>query len=239
VGEEAWRANLKGKRLFELLLSSRSFQVSADEAVEALWPTAPPDKGRHRLHMAVTRLRKTLDEIGAGDLIEIRYEHSFYRLVLDDNVSIDHTTFQSLAERGLVESSRGRHRRAYDLLTAAVRLHSGVFLDDALYERFTDFRRDHLSDLLGKAIHELGSSPLVSRQEALQWWGKALEHDCYDESAYRAALECCSELGLHGKALAYYSMMNHHLVEELGIPRPDWAKTFVALAQQSCTPRSS
>ncbi len=224
AGEHAWRSNIKGKRLFELLLSSRSFRVSADEAVELLWPTAPADKGRHRLHTAVTRLRTALDELGIQDQVQVGYEHSFYRLSVSDDVKIDHVVFRSLAERGLAEARRGRHRCAYELLARATGIYSGVFLQDALYERFTDFRRDQLSELLGRAYHALATSPVVAQEEALRWWEQALAHDPYDEQGYEGAIECCVRLGMHGKALSLYSTMKQHLVDELGVPTPTWAE---------------
>ncbi len=236
VGEGAWRSNLKGKRLMELLLSSRSFRVSADEAVEMLWPAAPADKGRHRLHTAVTRLRAALDELGIQDQVHVEYEHSFYRLVVSDEVETDHTTFQSLAERGLAEARKGRHRCAQELLTKAVGMYAGVFLEDALYERFTEFRREQLAELVGRAYRALAASPVVSQQEALAWWERALEHDPYDESAYQGAIECCVTLGMHGRAQAHYASMQRHLVEELGVVVPEWAEKMVGLLGHTASP---
>jgi ATP/maltotriose-dependent transcriptional regulator MalT/DNA-binding SARP family transcriptional activator len=237
VGEHAWRSNVKGKRLLELLLSSRSFRVSADEAVELLWPTAPASKVRHRLHTTVTRLRTALDEMGIQDQVQIGYEDSFYRLAVSGDVAIDHVAFQSLAERGLAEARHGRHRCAHELLTKAVAIYSGTFLQDALYERFTDFRRDQLSELVSGVYHALAASPVVPAEEALRWWEKAVDHDPYDESGYQGAIECCLELAMHGKARSVYSTMKRRLVDELGVPTPAWAEEIARrLGQPDTSP---
>ena len=222
IHEEIWKSRLKAKRFLEILLSSETFRVSADEAAEYLWPDALPDKVRHRLHNEVSNLRKIFTKIGIETHIEIKFEHSFYNLHLSDQVAVTHREFEGLAQRGLDEFTDGMEESAHGFLKSAFDLYAGPFLKDALYERFTDALRQRLSELYSSVLRALAETSYISSDESLSWWDRAIEHDPYDETAYKGAILMSIRSGHRGKAKRFFNTLKERIVDELGLPLPDW-----------------
>lgn len=224
--DDIWKSRLKAKRFLEILLSSDGQRTTADEAAEYLWPTASPDKIRHSLHNEVSNLRKIFAALGAQGHVEVKCEHTFYRLYYSDQVRVTHLVFQSLVERARRTSDEEDIVTAMKLLREAVGYYSGVFLKDAQYERFADTIRQHLSDLYAECLHALAEASDTDDMEALAWWQKAIEHDPFDEDAYQSAIDISIRLGQKSRALKYLSMLEEHLVGELELTLPKWAEDF-------------
>jgi ATP/maltotriose-dependent transcriptional regulator MalT/DNA-binding SARP family transcriptional activator len=224
--DEIWKSRLKAKRFLEILLSADGQRTTADEAAEYLWPTASPDRIRHRLHNEVSNLRKIFTSLDVQGHVEVRYEHSFYRLYSSDQVWVTHLVFQSLVERAKATSEDGDSTTAVKLYREAVEYYTGVFLKDAQYERFADTIRQHLADLYAGCLHALAEAPDTDDAGTLAWWQKAIEHDPFDEDAYRSAIDVSIRMGQKSRALKYLSMLEEHLVGELELPLPKWAEEF-------------
>jgi|GEM_PF-3183211 len=222
IHDELWKSRLKAKRFLEILLSSETLRVSADEAGEYLWPEALPDKVRHRLHNEVSNLRKIFTKIGIEKHIEIKFEHSFYHLHLSDQVAVTHREFENLAQKGLDEFLDGMEETAYGFLKNAFDLYAGPFLKDAVYERFTDAYRQRLSELYSSILRALAEISYISSDESLSWWDRAIEHDPYDETAYKGAILTSMRSGHRGKAQRYFAALKERIVDELGLPLPEW-----------------
>ncbi len=226
--EGIWKSRLKAKRFFEVLLSNNSQRVTADEAAEFLWPDASPEKIKHSLHNEVSNLRKVFSQIGVQGHIEVRREHSYYRLYCSDQVRVTHREFQTLAEKGLETFRGGDQQAAAPLLEQAMAFHRGMFLEDAQYERYADSLRQYLSGLLTECLHALAQTPAITDEQTISWWQEAIEHDPYDDEAYQGIIETCLQTGQKNKALKYLKLLKKRFVEELELPLPEWAEEAAA-----------
>lgn len=224
VPDEIWKGIRKAKVLLGLLLSSSSYRVTPDRAMDLLWPTSTAEKARGRLHWAVSSLRKALQAAGVEAHLDIEYRDPYYRLLLSEQVRVDHVIFEMLAEKGLSEARKGNDTPALRYLQEAVEYYGGSYLEDALYQRFAEVRRRQLADLYAEVLHAVASSVEMSSDMSLKWWQKALDHDPYDEEAYRGAAETALAAGLNRKVLQFLDCLKSNLVEELDLPLPEWAK---------------
>jgi DNA-binding SARP family transcriptional activator len=235
IDEDVWKSRMKAKRLLELILSSRSYRVSADEAVELLWPDARPGRGRHRLQCTASDLRRVLDQIGIGEYLHLRFRQPFYELAFDPGrVTISHEVFEQLSQEALAGPF---NEESVTILRRAVALYLGEYLEDARYDRFTDSRRHYLAQRMGQILRALASGT-GSPEEALVWWQQAVDHDPYDEEAYRGLIHTAHSMGRPERVAAGLAALRERIVDELGLPLPSWALT-VATAGGGLLPPGS
>lgn len=223
VGSAVWRNHRKSRLLFELLLASQAYRASVDEIIEYLWPDVMREPARHRLECAASSLRRVLKRAFGDDSIQLDFEQPFYRLVLARNVEVSHVMFESEAHAGLREVRCGEEKGGVAKLRRAVAKYRGVFLEDALYERFTDLTRQRLADLYEEVVTCLTDVPSVEPTERTALWEGLLRVDPFNETAYQRLIASAVDRGMHGIAAGYFRAMKRRLCEELQLPIPRWA----------------
>jgi DNA-binding SARP family transcriptional activator len=132
--------------LLTYLLLQANRPVLNDALVDALWETADPRSGVRRLHVAVARLRKTLEKTSTGGESRLQTSPGGYLLALAPG-ELDAEAFESGLEQGRAALEQGEPRHAADLLRDALALWRGPPLADVAYEPFAQAEIRRLDEL--------------------------------------------------------------------------------------------
>ena len=203
--------------LCRYLIARNGEPVQRDEIVELLWPDAEPDRALHRLHVAVSGLRRVLDEPGAArSLVQLEDE----RYMIDgDAVTTDCALFEARYREGRALFSRSEPDRGAVALRAALRLYRGDYLSDQCYAEWTHQARAHFVerrlsalDLLAEHAGDRGDLASV-----LEYGTEILEIDGLRERAHRQLMRAHLALGQRACALRQYQLCVELLERELGV----------------------
>ena len=116
----------------------------------------------------------------------------------------------------------GETEKAFGLYGVAEGLYQGTFLEEDLYEEWTNTQRDYLHNLYLEITDRLSEHFLNRRDNvaAIALCQKALRHDpCY-EAAHRRLMLCYCAQGLRHLAVRQYQICVDLLATELGL-EPD------------------
>lgn len=163
-------------------------RVPQSALIECLWPNVAPARGRQRLRVVLSRLKREV-----GDLVLREGE----TVVLAKGVTVDATRFDDLAQRALIEQDLG-------LAEAAVAAYHGPLLPDDPYEEWAATERDRLAwrylallDRLAAAAEDAGD---LERALSLLYVGMDEEPEVEDRYLRAARLLC--EQSRHSRARA-------------------------------------
>jgi DNA-binding SARP family transcriptional activator len=138
-----------------MLCLSLDVDVHREGLIEALWPEVPVEVGLHRLQVAVSGLRRALEDAGlpASELLARRGEA--YRLTLPPGAVVDvRVLAETLAEAGRARSS-GRHAASAAAAQRALRLYRGDLLPGDGPAEWVVGERDRLRVQVAGAAREL------------------------------------------------------------------------------------
>src|SRR5262249_8606131 len=116
--------NRNGQTILRYLAGQPRHRVSLEALVEALWPDDDPLVGRHKLHVAVSALRRSL-----GDPTALIYADGMYQLNPRVRMHIDVDEFEAQfnAGRAAAGASMAEH------YLRACKLYTGAFLSEDVY----------------------------------------------------------------------------------------------------------
>jgi DNA-binding SARP family transcriptional activator len=196
--------------------------VPRDELLELLWPDSPEGQGRHRLHNAVSKLRRVLDGPSAQRSL-LRCEEDGYALDRA-GVETDCDRFDGHYARGRLRLARGDRDGAAAAFEAALDLYGGDYLAEVPYAEWAHQHRAHFAERRLNALtylceHALrrGELPLVI-DRALE----LLIADNLRERAHRQVMRAHYRLGQRACAIRQYHLCAALLEKELGV-RPSEA----------------
>jgi LuxR family transcriptional regulator, maltose regulon positive regulatory protein len=203
--------------LCRYLIARNGEPVQRDEILDLLWPDAEPDRALHRLHVAVSGLRRVLDEPGAARSL-VQLEDERY-LVPAEAVTTDCELFEARYREGRALIARSEPARGAAALSAALTLYQGDYLSDQCYAEWTHPARAHfmerrLSALDLLAEHAADSGDLAS---LLEHAGQVLEIDGLRERAHRQLMRAHLALGQRACAMRQYQLCAELLDRELGV----------------------
>ena len=120
--------------------------VPTTRIVDRIWAPDPPERAAARLHVHVSRIRRTLAELGCPDVLHTRNDG--YALDIDP-AGCDHVQFERETATGLDALRHGDPRRAAAALSTALARWRGPVLDElgdrpwaqVAVARLTDLRR--------------------------------------------------------------------------------------------------
>jgi ATP/maltotriose-dependent transcriptional regulator MalT/DNA-binding SARP family transcriptional activator len=186
-------------------------RVTAEAAIEALWPDASPELGRNRLRTVLNRQRAETDEVivREGD-----------SLLLAPEVRVDLALFEEEGRRalafGLAEPALG-----VAVARAAIARYRGDVLPDDPYEQWAERPREHarrtmlhLLDLCADAAAARGDLDETRRVIEL-----TIDLAPYDDARYLRAATALLEQGRRGAALTVVRRARAALAE-LGLQPP-------------------
>ena len=115
------------RTLLALLLISLNRVVASERLADELWPAHPPKEALHSLRVAMSRLRKTLGELGGADLLATQAPGYVIRSAPE---TLDLACFEALVARARGEMAANEHRQAGETLRQALSLWRGGALAD-------------------------------------------------------------------------------------------------------------
>ena len=190
------------------VLALAAAPVTADEAIEVLWPEIDEQTGRQRLRNLLSRLRTS-----CGPLVHRESE----TLVLASNTAIDAHRFESAAREALA----GRDNRA-GLARAALAHYPGDLLPADRYEPWAAAPRERLRRRYLELLELLVDDAVDRREldEAIRLLERLQEAEPLDEAPYARAAELLLFQGRRGSARSFVERAIA-VCDELGLKPSD------------------
>ena len=229
--------NRHGQAILRYLVAQPHHRATLDNLIEALWPEDSPDVARHKLHVAISALRRALNgnyeqQKGMGYL---RYENGAYQLNQAVTIQVDIDDFMALYRAG--EQTTGTEAAQH--FEAACRLYTGPFLAEDLYADWSLIRREQLTQFYLNMCNSLAEHYLAEErpEEAAKWARAVLEENRCDEAAYRQLMQAYAHQGRRSDAIRIYQRCERVLAEELGVqPMSDTKALFDAIMHSDSLP---
>ena len=212
-----WRGQ-RTQSLMQFLATHRRRSVLGDELIEAVWPDADEDSGRHRLHQAVYELRGTLR--GADPKCSpIVCADGGYGLDHDAPVWVDTEVFEELASAAARCSATQQADQAIRLSRNALDLYRGDFLCRATEADWATTERNRLRARYVQLSIQLGE--LLARRgdcvTALAVIDPVLSIEPWNEDATVIKMRCHAQTGARSLAATAFRSCADALTREFGI----------------------
>ncbi|RAQ97528.1 AfsR/SARP family transcriptional regulator [Thermogemmatispora tikiterensis] len=224
--------NSKGQAILRYLLAQPQQQASIDMLMADLWSDEERETSRHKLQIAVSALRASLNseqvqpQPGGSYIL---YKEQTYLLNPVASFTTDVTEFRRLFATGSQANDSDVTAHCYE---QACKLYTGPFLVEDLYAEWSFLQREELARLHHRMSTWLAEYALQrgEAEVALTWANLLLKLDRYDEEAYRKAMRAHSLSGRRNEVLRCYQQCCRTLGEELGIePLPETRRLFEQL----------
>jgi LuxR family maltose regulon positive regulatory protein len=206
IKDVRWKRS-KARSLFGLLITYRRELLRKERIMDMLYPDAPSDVAYRNFRVALHALNASLQpERGSytQPLYVLRHEQC-YGWNLASGYWLDVEEFESLI--GKADSLKGRDEdKAIEFYRRAVELYKGDYLQDLVYEDWSNRERQRLFELYEQVVHEL-AGVLVMRQDydgCVELCRPVLAKDSCWEEGYRLLMLCYYKLGNRPGALRIY-----------------------------------
>jgi DNA-binding SARP family transcriptional activator len=210
-------ANRNGQAILRYLAAQPQHSAPVYVLIELLWPHDDLEVARHKLHVAVSALRSSLNAglplaKGAGYLV---CEGSLYQLNTAARIRVDVDEFVAACQAG----RRAGGSVAIAHYEAACQLYGGPFLVEDLYADWTQIRREQLVQMYAEMCAALADDCLERRlyDAAIDWAGRTLHENRCDEAAYRRLMLAYAGAGRRAEALRQFQRCRRVLADEMGI----------------------
>lgn len=240
-GRELRRGDWHRKRardLFKLLLLNHGRAVTVDDIAEYLWGGLADRNVEQLVMNAVSHIRKALEphrEPHKPSALLTSGDHA-YTLDLGEHAVIDFLRFRSLIVEARHASTTELRRRLYE---EAAALHTGEFLKEDLYERWTEAERDCLGGMLFEALTYLGGEYLRETrfEEAIAAARSLLERDAISGKSYELLISALLGSGRIAEARRALDNCTAAFHAELGADPPEHLRRLVETYPSSATHR--
>ena len=214
-------ANRNGQTILRYLAAQPQHCAPLYVLIELLWPGDEPEVARHKLHVAVSALRSSLNAglslaKGAGYIV---CEGNLYQLNPATRIRVDVDTFVEAYQAGRRAPSATMIAR-YE---AACQLYAGPLLVEDLYADWTQIRREQLVQMYGEMCAALADDCLERGhyEAAIDWARHTLHENRCDEAAYRRLMLAYAGAGRRAEALRQFQRCRSVLADEMGIAPAD------------------
>jgi DNA-binding SARP family transcriptional activator len=225
--------------LCRYLIAQRGRPVPRDELLEVLWPsTAASPNGLHRLHVAISAVRRRVDPDGKADAF-IRLDGECYRIP-ETAVETDFARFDDRYNEAKLRLAHGDGARAASAFRAALEQYRGDFLADHPYAEWTHLLRDHYRERRLTTLAILCECAAVSGNphSVIELATEILAVDNLRETAHRHLMRARYESGERALALLQYDTCARLLRKELGVsPSPLTTQLYQAVRDDTQLPR--
>ncbi|HEV2125271.1 MAG TPA: BTAD domain-containing putative transcriptional regulator [Chloroflexota bacterium] len=199
------------------LLARSGRPVAREELVELLWPESDPGRAMHRLHVAVSSLRRVLDFPQSTESI-VRHVDGTYAIA-SGAVQTDCDHFEGHFRCGRALLDQHDWKGASTAFAAAIELYAGDYLAEYPYADWTQRYREHFAErrinaLLLLCEHALRQRDFVS---VLEHAHRILEADRLCEPAHRYLMRAYYWLGQRAPAVRQYGACVNALRAELNV----------------------
>ncbi|MDU4696559.1 MAG: response regulator [Paenibacillus sp.] len=199
----------KAEELFAYMLVHRNTTISKWTICDRLWPDIlSPDNVKHKLHVTMHRMKKTLQE--GGIKVRITSLKGYYRLECEE--TCDYFQFEQAVASEL-KAARGDS----DALMKALGLYKGPLFANRDYP-WCEEERERMARLFAGASKRLAKGYLETKQYPLaaEVLLSLVSYDPLDEEAHEMLLRIYQELQDRPSFLAHYEKVIKIFREELG-----------------------
>jgi DNA-binding SARP family transcriptional activator/TolB-like protein len=221
VEEGQWERK-KSKTLIKILalqpLRQSARQMHREELIELLWPGVSPEQGLNNLHKALHAARRVLEPAlsGGGSSRFLQMRDQLVLLQGADDVSVDVSEFEAMAEEALKTGVRTR-------IEAALALYEADLLPEDLYEDWTAVRREQLRSQKEQLLSRLAAVCEASgdHAEAADAFQQLIALNSCNEQAHRGLMRVYAAQGQRHLAVQQYRTCAEALRSELEMePEP-------------------
>ena len=211
-------SNRTGQAILRYLVTQSGYRATLDRLVLTLLPEGDPDASIHKVRVAVSALRRSLNEhysscYGSGYIL---CKSEVYQLNPAVHIRTDADDFLAFYHAG--REAGGNTAATY--YEAACRLYTGPFLVEDIYADWSFLQRGQLSHIylaMCGALTEYYLS-IGHHEAAIKWATRALLENRCDEKAHQQLIRAYALEGRRSEALLQYQICVRILAEELGVP---------------------
>jgi DNA-binding SARP family transcriptional activator len=231
-------SNRNGQAILRYLVTQPEHRASMDILMTLVWPEDEPAVAHHKLQVAVSALRRSLNQdyvkdAGGGYIL---CKNGVYELNPLVPLRTDVDEFLEYYQAGRHSSGNvmvAYYKRACDLYT-------GPFLSEDLYTDWSFMRRKHLTQIYLTMCTALADYCLETGryEHAMRWIGAILKENRCDEKAHRQLMRAYAAQGRRSDALRQYQLCARILAEELSVqPMPETISLFQAILNNENLPQ--
>jgi DNA-binding SARP family transcriptional activator len=204
--------------LCRYLIARAGQLIPQDELLELLWPNSDSVPARHRLHVAVSSMRRIL-EVDGDNATFVQLDDQCYSIPAHAVVT-DCDLFERHYQDGKLCLARRDLPSAAAAFRAALALYKGEYLANLPYAAWTHQARAHFAERRLTALTVLCEHAALEHDvlAVLEYAQQILEIDNLRERAHRHLMRAHYHLGQRGCALRQYQTCARILHEELGVP---------------------
>lgn len=223
-------SNRNGQAILRYLVAQPEHRASMDILMTLLWPEDEPAVAHHKLQVAISALRRSLNDgyvtdSGGGYIL---CKNRVYELNPLVPLRIDVDEFLEHYQAG--RQSSGNVMAAY--YKRACDLYTGPFLSEDLYADWSFIQRKQLNQVYLTMCNALAEYCLEAGryEHAMRWMGAILKENRCDEETHRQLMRAYAAQGRRSEALRQYQLCARILDEELGVqPMPETISLFQAI----------
>lgn len=210
-------SNRNGQTILRYLMTQQGHRASVDALMAALWPEEESEIAHHKLQVAVSALRRSLNngfdcDPGGGYIL---CKNRVYRLNPAFSLRTDVDEFLAFYQAGQPSNGAGAPAQ----FEKACQLYTGPFLTEDLYADWSFMRREQLSHLYLSMCSTLAEYYLEAGryEDTVKWATAILKENQSDEAAHRQLIRAYFALGRRSDALRQFHRCQYILNEELGV----------------------
>ncbi len=223
-------SNRNGQAILRYLVTQPEHRATMDILMTLLWPENEPAVAHHKLQVAVSALRRSLNDgyvkdSGGGYIL---CKNRVYELNPLVPLRTDVDEFLEYYQAG--RQSSGNVMAAY--YKRACDLYTGPFLSEDLYTDWSFIRRKELNQVYLTMCNALAEYCMKTGryEHAMRWIGAILKENRCDEGAHQQLMRAYAAQGRRSEALQQYQLCACILAEELGVqPMPETISLFQAI----------
>jgi DNA-binding SARP family transcriptional activator len=221
-------SNRNGQAILRYMVAQSNHRATMDTLMALLWPEDEPEVAHHKLQVAISTLRRSLNngyvsDTGGGYVL---CKHGVYQLNPSVPIRTDVDEFLSFYQAGRQQKSISSAVPYYE---AACHLYKGAFLTEDLYVDWPIIQREQLNQAYLAMCGSLSEHYLEigSYEDAAKWASAILKENRCDEVAYRKLMRINLAAGRRSEALRQYQRCERVLAEELNVaPMPETISLF-------------
>jgi DNA-binding SARP family transcriptional activator len=210
--------NRNGQAILRYMVAQSNHRVTMDTLMGLLWPEDEPEVARHKLQVAISALRRSLNngytsDTGGGYIL---CKNGVYQLNPAVPIRTDVDEFLAFYRAGRQQKSISAAVADYE---AACHLYKGAFLTEDLYVDWPIIQREQLNQAYLAMCGALSEHYLEigSYEDAAKWASAILKENHCDEVAHRQLMRINVAAGRRSEALRQYQRCERILAEELDV----------------------
>ncbi len=215
--KDAWRLT-KALHILCYIASRRNRRAAKDMLVELFWEDAEPETVSKNFHPTISHLRKALN---TGQVVKkdfVLYREGAYLLNPQYQYRIDTEEFEKLLADAREARRSNDQEGAAQLLTEAIRLYRGEFLEEFYYNWIEELQ-SYYKDLYLEALKELVAyhSERGDYEQVIRYGQIIIQRDAYQEDVHCQVMEAHVKSGNRAAAIEQFDGLRRMLRRELGV----------------------